>query len=233
VAGQTGVQWFSGKTTEEEHMDYAKLGFIGCGEHATGNLFPALRFTRSRLEGVCDLKPERAEFNARVFGAARWFTDVDKMLDECELDGMIIVGEPRKMHYEIGMKALKRGIHLMVEKPPAPDLSTYEEMCQAAKSKDLVLMTALMKLHGMAYAKVRQMIVSGQFRPASAYLHYGTWAPKANPEKPFGFTGDDFRYRSMLGMGIHIIGLAWHFFGKPVSITSCLSTTRETYYGIP
>jgi predicted dehydrogenase len=150
------------------------------------------------------------------------------MFEECELDGVVIVGDAKNLHCALGMEALKRGIHLMVEKPPANNPAAYAEMLAVAKEKDLVLMTALMKLHGMAYAKARQMIVSGQFRPTSAYLHYGTWAPKANPEKPFQM-GRDQLHGLMFGMGIHIVGLAWHFFGKPVSVTTALSTTRESY----
>jgi hypothetical protein len=36
-------------------MALAKVAFVGCGSHATNNIFPMLRYASCTLEAVCDL----------------------------------------------------------------------------------------------------------------------------------------------------------------------------------
>ena len=89
-----------------EEKGKAKIGFVGCGGFSTGNLYPVIHtIPEFDLVAVCDLKEDLAKKNARNFGARRWYTDLDKMLSEEKLDGVIIVGLP-KMHYEVGKYCL-------------------------------------------------------------------------------------------------------------------------------
>ena len=61
----------------------ARIGFVGCGGHATSVLYPTLhRIPQVELVAVCDLKEELAKRNARFFGALRWYTDVREMLEK-------------------------------------------------------------------------------------------------------------------------------------------------------
>ena len=55
----------------------AKLAFIGCGGFATGSIFPQIHLVpQIDLVAVCDLVKEKAERNARNFGARRVYTDM-------------------------------------------------------------------------------------------------------------------------------------------------------------
>ena len=60
----------------------AKVAFVGCGTHATNNLYPMLAYARARLDAVCELNRALAERNARIFGAASVYTDAERMLEE-------------------------------------------------------------------------------------------------------------------------------------------------------
>lgn len=191
----------------------AKIGFVGCGSHATNNLYPMLRYARCTLEAVCDLNGDLASRNARVFGAARCFTDAAVMLKECELDGVMVVGPPQ-MHYDLGKAVLSCGLPLFVEKPPAPDLACTRELVELARANHTFVMPGFMKRHGLPYAKARQMIESGAFVPAMGFFKYGHWAMK-------DLNG------MLLGMSSHPIDLAISFFGEPCRvISSCDDTHR-------
>ena len=117
-------------------MEFARVGFIGCGTHSTNNIYPMLKYSRCRLDAVCDLNEELAKHNARVFGANAVYTDAEEMLDERDLDGVFVVGPPT-VHYALGKKILERGIPLFTEKPPALDLKSAQEMVDIAKRKGI------------------------------------------------------------------------------------------------
>jgi predicted dehydrogenase len=188
--------------------DFANVAFVGCGTHSTNNLYPMLKYSRCRLAAVCDLDEALARRNAETFGGRSVYTDVDTMLAEQELDGVIVVG-PAQMHYDVGMKVLNRGLPLLIEKPPAPDLSKAEELVQLAQDNGTFVMTAFMKRLGLCYAKIRSFMTDGRFVPSAGLFRYTHWA-----------AGD---LRSMLmGMSIHPIDLAISFFGDVTEVHSAM-----------
>jgi len=193
-------------------MEFARVGFIGCGTHSTNNLYPMLKYARCKLDAVCDLDEDLAKRNASIFGANAVYTDAEKMLDERKLDGVFVVGPP-EIHYRLGKKILERGIPLFVEKPPAPNLESVNEMVGIAKKKGVFFMTGFMKRHGMSYKKARELITSGQFDPAVGFFKYGHWQ------------NTDIR-GMLLGMSIHIIDLAISFFGEVSFVTSYLYNAK-------
>jgi len=133
----------------------AKIGFIGCGGHATGSLYPTIHtIPEIDLVAVCDLKEELAKRNARNFGARRWYTDLEKMLSNEELEGAIVVGPPR-MHCEIGKRCLGAGLPIFVEKPSAISSKEAFDLAEYAKEKNLFGAVAFMKsIFGYAVALI-------------------------------------------------------------------------------
>jgi len=127
------------------------------------------------------------------------------MLGETALDGLMIVGPP-DMHYKYGMAALKRGIPVYVEKPPAPNLAMTVELVEAAKENDTFIMCAFMKRFGTAYKKIREMAAGGELQLSTGFFKYCHWT-----------CGD---IGMMYGMSIHIIDLAISIFGKVKSVYS-------------
>ena len=190
-----------------------RLGFVGCGTHSTNNLYPALAYAHCRLEAVCDQDAALAQRNADVFHARRLFTDAQRMLDECALDGVMVVGPPA-LHYEVGKLVLGRGLPLFTEKPPAPSLAEAEEMASLARLNGTFHMTGFMKRHGLAYRRLREMIGSGALAPAALRINYSHW-PMA-----------DLR-QMLLFMSSHPIDLAISCFGHPASVTPILHVSER------
>jgi myo-inositol 2-dehydrogenase/D-chiro-inositol 1-dehydrogenase len=128
------------------------------------------------------------------------------MLAERRLDGVMVVGPP-KMHLDVGRKVLDRGLALFVEKPPAPDLASAEELVRLAEARGAVLMTGFMKRFALAHRKILGLIDEGRFLPSAGLFRYTHWA------------GRDLR-AMLLTMAIHPIDLAVAFFGRPVEVAS-------------
>ena len=187
----------------------AKIAFVGCGTHSTNNLDPMLRYTRARLDAVCDLDRGLAERNARVFGAAAVYTDVTKMLAERRPEGVFVVGPP-ELHFRVAREALTLGIPVFVEKPPAPSLAQTRELVALARAHGTFLMCGFMKRHGLTYKKVRELITTGEFTPAALRINYSHWAVGAD-------------LATMLpAMSIHPIDLAISLLGDVRTVQSNL-----------
>ena len=95
----------------------ARIGFIGAGWWATSNHMPLLAERDDvELVGVCRLgKPELKQIQDR-FGFPYATEDYHKLLEECELDG-VVVASPHSLHFEHASAALEKGLHVMCEKP--------------------------------------------------------------------------------------------------------------------
>lgn len=161
-----------------------KIGFVGCGNHATLNIYPVLKFTDIDLVAVCDLKEDLARRNARNFGALRWYTDYREMLDKEKLSALFVVIGP-KQHYEIAKVAMKDyGLHVFTEKPPSETVEEVEELVEISEKYNRYLMTAFMKRFATANALLKEAISQPEFGVPRQYEARYTAHPY-NDEKSF------------------------------------------------
>ena len=107
--------------------DLTRFGLIGLGNigkvHASN--FAAGKVHGGCLTAVCSRRPPSIELPDDVC----IFDDVDTMLDSGEVDA-VIVATPHFSHREIGEKALRRGLHLMMEKPLTATKQDAEQLLQ-------------------------------------------------------------------------------------------------------
>lgn len=108
-----------------------KASLIGCGaisvQHAS-----ALQTLGIELAAVCDAIQERARtLCARYAPRARVFTDYRRMLDETDTDS-VHVCTPHYLHEEMIVAALRRGRHVLTEKPLAIGLESLARIEAAA-----------------------------------------------------------------------------------------------------
>ena len=70
-----------------------KIGFVGCGRQASDAWYPNFAtIPELDLVACCDLQQELAERNARHYGALKWYTDMQAMLEQEDLDAVMVVG---------------------------------------------------------------------------------------------------------------------------------------------
>lgn len=142
----------------------ARIGFVGCGGFATGSLFPNLHLADIDLIAVCDLDRGKAERNARNFGAREVYTDIEKMLDEQELDGVFVIG-PAPMQYETAPAVLRRGIPVYVEKPSANVSEQAKELAELAEANGTWGQVGFMKHFAHVYRVAKDIASRPDFGP--------------------------------------------------------------------
>lgn len=97
-------------------MRKVRLGFIGAGWWATTNHMPLLRQRDDvELVAVCRLGRGLLETIQHEFGFP-FATEDYRELFEQDLDG-VVVSSPHYLHYEHARAALRRGLHVLCEKP--------------------------------------------------------------------------------------------------------------------
>ena len=145
-------------------MAQVKLGFIGCGTHATRNLQPCIPLIREiDFVATCDLEIERAESNAKCFGAKRWYTDYREMITTEDLDAVAVVGHPKIMHTDLAIACMELGKHVFIEKPPAVNVEDAERLRETSESTGKFGMVATMWRHAPAHRMAKQIIEQAEF----------------------------------------------------------------------
>jgi predicted dehydrogenase len=117
-------------------MRKVRLGFIGAGWWATTNHMPILAGRDDvELVGVSRRNPESLRRIADVFGFRVATTDYRELL-ELDLDG-VVVSSPHSLHYEHAIAAIRRGLHVLCEKPMTLNPAEAWTLANEAKERQV------------------------------------------------------------------------------------------------
>ncbi len=115
-----------------------RIGILGAGWHSSDSHGPALKTFAAEhpgaveLAAVCDLDREKAQTYADAFGFARVYEDVQVMLAEETLEGLIAV-TPVALTEQIITALLPQRIPLVIEKPPGEDSAATRRLLAVAE----------------------------------------------------------------------------------------------------
>ncbi len=184
-----------------------RVGFVGCGSHATMSIMPSLRFAPIELISVCDLDTERAEYAARVFGAKRIEPSYQSLVEKDDIDAVFVVG-PSKMHTKVAIAAMQAGKHVFSEKPPGENLEAALEMQKVSRDTGRYCMIAFMKRFGTTYKKAKELMSEEFFgRPSQIMARYAHWHQNTLRDH-------------LIYMSVHLIDLARFFMGDYVRLSA-------------
>lgn len=134
-----------------------KVGIIGCGSIA-GAHAGGWKSCDAEITAVYDIDQARARSFAEQFGG-EVKSDLAALLD-CDLDAVSITTPP-SAHADCAVEALRRNIHVLLEKPFALDLAGAERIMRALENSDAKLMTAFRHRFLPANQQIKSMIDSG------------------------------------------------------------------------
>jgi len=108
----------------------------------------------------CDLDAQRMKQIVRKFPHVKAASSFDDILkSDCDA---VVVATPISQHYPLGMKALKHGKHVLIEKPLAMNSKECEELVRTAEDNKLVLMVDHTFLYTGAVRKMKEIVSSGE-----------------------------------------------------------------------
>ncbi len=128
------------------------VGVAGIGQHHIRVLGSMERY---EVVALCDINEtvlrERAEGHS-----VGCYTDAADMLDHERLDAVSLCTPP-KAHLPHTRLATERGVHVLVEKPMAPDVAQCQAMIDVCSEHGVVLMVAQKKRFVRAYTRLREL----------------------------------------------------------------------------
>ncbi len=206
-----------------------KAALIGLGGMGQGHLVEYLKMEKRgvpvELVAICDLDREKLNGKAITinlnfddmkadFSKYRAYTDVDELFEkETELDYVDIV-LPTYLHAEVAMKAFKKGLHVMCEKPMALRPEDCEKMIEASKAAGKKLMIGQCLRFSPEYKELKRYVDSGEFgKVLGGYFYRGGSTPKWSYQN--WYLQKDKSGGAVLDQHVHDIDTINWLFGKP------------------
>lgn len=143
-------------------MKTIRVGIIGMGNigrHHAAYLLDG-KVSRCQLVAVGSTSPAKLESykarGVRIFGGGA------EMIESGEVDA-VIIATPHYQHTTLGMAALERGVHLMVEKPISAHKADAERLIEAGRRNPSVVFGGMFQLRvEPRYQKIRSILKSGE-----------------------------------------------------------------------
>ncbi|HEV8579119.1 MAG TPA: Gfo/Idh/MocA family oxidoreductase [Thermoanaerobaculia bacterium] len=122
---------------KESNPPQLRLAVVGCGAITTLHHLPAIALaTQVKAAVLVDVDTERARKLAGRFGVPEVAADVSGLTGRVDA---AIVALPNSLHAPVSIDLLRRGIHVLVEKPMAMNVRECDEMIAAAEAAGAVL----------------------------------------------------------------------------------------------
>lgn len=157
-------------------MKKVRLGIIGVGQQGgiytklltnvpmspSAANFPEQNFEQIEVGAFCDIDPAKVEKLKELFPNIPVYTDYIEMLDSGNVDA-VVTTVPHYLHPEIGIEAMKRDIHALLEKPAGVYTKQVQEVIDMAKSKpELTFGVFFNQRMNPLYIKLKEIIENGE-----------------------------------------------------------------------
>jgi predicted dehydrogenase len=207
-----------------------RVGVVGTGFAASCHLDALARQPGVRVVAVAGSRVERAAALAERHDVPRAYGGYEEMLANEPLDAVHNCTINR-MHHDVSMAAIARGLHVLSEKPLAVDHEQSAGLAAAAARSGVVAAVCFNYRHYPLIAQIRAMLASGEHGPAhfvhGSYLQDWLllptdWNWRLDP-------GDGGLSRAVADIGSHWADLAQHVTGDQiVEVFADLATLHAT-----
>lgn len=160
-------------------MKKIKWGMIGCGNVTEKKSGPAFsKVPHSSLVAVMGRSAEKAADYAQRHGVPKWYTSVDDLINDPEVNA-VYIATPPDVHLEYATKAMKAGKAVYVEKPMARTAAECEAMNQVSRETGVPLFVAYYRRTLPYFVKLKELIdqkIIGDIRLVTVQIHYNPYA---------------------------------------------------------
>ena len=153
-----------------------KIGWIGCGLHATQMLLPQLVRHDVQIAALCDIDGNRLASAGRQFGVSQLTSDAEELIRRSDIDAVGMAVGPDQ-HLLFGKIALERGLPVFMEKPPSGSAAGARELLTASEKSGKPLLVGFMKRYSVGNKIAANILRSGRFGDIYGLTGYYMTAP--------------------------------------------------------
>ena len=139
---------------------FVTIAQIGTGYWGPNLLRNLISNERCKVKIVVDISKERRAVVKRLYPSVHVSNSIDDILDDSEIDA-VVIATPVSTHFELAIKLLEAGKHILVEKPMARTVEEVEQIEFLSLKKNLVAMAGHTFLYNSAVRYVKKVIDSG------------------------------------------------------------------------
>ncbi len=208
-----------------------RIGVAILGYGLAGSVFhaPLVAATPGlEVRAIVTANPERRSRAAHDFPDARLLDSADRLWDDCQDIGLVVVATPNHLHAPQAIAALGRRLAVVVDKPMALGTAEVGTMLAAAEREGGLLSVFQNRRWDSDFLLVREMIagdqLGGLFRIESRFERYrpevkgGSWREEISSEAGGGL---------LLDLGSHLIDQTVVLLGMPRSVYAEIATARR------
>jgi predicted dehydrogenase len=136
-----------------------------------------------RVVAVADAKPTAQDRIRALSPALEVYSEATELIDSAEIDA-VVIATPVITHYPLALRALKRGKHVLVEKPMCTRVDEARELVAVAERMKRVLMVDHTYIFHSAVRKLKELKTSGALGEITYYdslrVNLGLFQPDMN-----------------------------------------------------
>lgn len=188
-----------------------------------GHLEALAAHPRAEIRAVCEPVEERAKEMSTAFNVPGVYADYETMLASEELDG-VCIATPNRLHTPMVSAAIRRGLHVMCEKPLTLDTAEARELLKMARAAGVTHATNFSNRPNPTVRYVQEQVGAGVLgRVYEVHLAYlQDWL--SDPAAPYTWRNSQAESGSgALGdIASHMLDLGRVFLGEVASVSAHL-----------
>ncbi|MDM0043231.1 Gfo/Idh/MocA family oxidoreductase [Variovorax dokdonensis] len=188
---------------------------VGCGavveEYQGPSAMEAERMGLLKVVGLVDRSEERLARCSKLFPQARCFTDVET---SCDAD-LALIATPARSHFPLASSLLRRGQHLLIEKPVCATTADVRALQAQADAASRVLAVGHFRRFFPALEAVRAMIANGTWGAVRRIVADEGGLFRWPAASAGFFTREEGGGGVTLDIGIHMLEILISWMGEP------------------
>ena len=141
-----------------------RLGIVGLGAQGSmyGEFIKSGMVPNMEIGAICDTDAAKAEVAESKHPGVPFYVDYIAMLESGDVDA-VVTCVPHYLHPEMGINALKRSIHALVEKPAGVYTRQVRELNEfATTTPDLTFGIMFNQRNNPLYQKIKEIVGNGE-----------------------------------------------------------------------
>jgi predicted dehydrogenase len=135
-------------------MSQVKVGVVGTGMMGQRHCRVYSTLRRTELVGICDARHEIGAEIARQYDVP-FYSQIDDLLDQVDAISLVT---PTPLHFDMAMRCLDKGVHVLVEKPITEAVEQAEQLTTAAEASGLVVQVGHIERFNPAYMELKSVL---------------------------------------------------------------------------
>jgi virulence factor len=193
-------------------MTILRVGVIGVGRMGERHCRVYSTLRNAHLVGVCDASLTLGNRVAQQYEVP-FYANVDELLDRVDA---VTIATPTPQHYDLALRCLEHGVHVLVEKPITETVEQAEKLTQAAEASNRVVQVGHIERFNPTYVELKKLLES--LTPLAV-----NWR-RLSP-----YAGSNTDVDVILDLMVHDLDLALDLMGgrEPLSVAACGLTAKS------